>query len=280
MSADAPAKKPAVEMTRGQKAFVFVAVGLGVLLWIVTINSPIPSGAENREKARPFLKEQFADREVSPGDSVTAPVAAVFELIRSGQPDEARRAIDFARDQRFGYAAPYVIERLGSGDPELERAAQDYLRTISGRDHGADADAWRAWWRDPPKNLLVASIGQSTLKVGIPVFYALAGIVLLAIGRMRRRPKVGELAVPLVIVAWFMAITTTAMQLVGSSSTCTFGPSHITYYAEHGRVVGLEDARAGGAALWIGLIAVWIVGGLALMVVCAVVIMRSQPANK
>jgi hypothetical protein len=37
------------------------------------------------------LKEQFPDREVSPSDSVTAPVAAVFELIRSGNPDEARR---------------------------------------------------------------------------------------------------------------------------------------------------------------------------------------------
>ena len=86
----------------------------------------------------------------------------------------------------------------------------------------------------------------------MPIAYAFFAIVLLTSGRMLRRPKIGELAVPLLIAAWFMAITSTAMQFVGSSNSCTFGPSEITYYAEHGRVVGLEDPgwrrRACGSA--------------------------------
>lgn len=277
MAADTPAKKPGIHMTRGQKALVIVTVGGGFFLWIITGMSPIPHGQKNREKAEPFLKQQFPDRAVSPADSVTAPVAAVFEVIRSGKPDEARRAIDFARDQEFGYAAPYVIERLGSGDPVLEQSALDFLRTISGRDYGQDADAWREWWRDPPT--IIMSIGQSTLRIGIPTAYAIVGIVLLTIGRILRRPKIGELSIPLVILAWFMAIMGTAMHSVGTAKESTFGASHITYYADHGVVVGLEDARTGGSPLWIGLIALWIVGGLTLMVICAVVVMRSQPTN-
>ena len=66
---------------------------------------------------------------------------------------------------------------------------------------------------------------------------------------------------------------------VGSAKESTFGASQITYYADHGSVVGLEDARAGGGPLWIGLIALWVVGGVTLMVICAVVIMQSQPVT-
>src|SRR5436309_2192281 len=84
---------------------------------------------------RAFLKELFPEREVEPEGDRHGPVAVIYELIRSGEPRVARRAIDFAAEQRFGYAAPYVIERLGSGDAELERAAQDFLRTIAGRDY-------------------------------------------------------------------------------------------------------------------------------------------------
>jgi hypothetical protein len=54
MSAEATPKKPASQSTRGQKAFLILVVGSGVLLWMIAINSPIPSGKENREKARPF----------------------------------------------------------------------------------------------------------------------------------------------------------------------------------------------------------------------------------
>src|SRR5262249_9891218 len=136
-------------LTPWQQALsVGILVAAGVL-WFTSHEPPIPSGKENKEKARAFLKEQFPDREVSPHDSRNAPVAAVYELIGSGEPEVARRAIGFAAEEQFGYATPYVIGRLGSGDPELERAAQDYLRTITGRDHGPDAAAWRAWWRDP-----------------------------------------------------------------------------------------------------------------------------------
>jgi hypothetical protein len=82
---------------------VFGVVGL---LWLVSFVSPIPGGNENPEKAKAFLKEQFPDRELSPHDSDTAAVAVVYQLIRSGPPEVARRAIAFATEQRFGYAAP------------------------------------------------------------------------------------------------------------------------------------------------------------------------------
>ena len=125
-------------MNRGQKAFLIVVVGLGIVLWIAGSNSPIPSGRENRDKAKTFVKDHFPDREVSPSDNANSSVAVVFELIRSGEPVVARQAIDFAREEQFGYAAPYAIDRLGSGDPELKRAVQDYLRAIAGHDYRAD----------------------------------------------------------------------------------------------------------------------------------------------
>src|SRR5438105_14320209 len=166
MSGDSAQNQTAAPLTTRQKALFVGILAVSGLLWFVSLDTPIPSGTENREKARAFLKEQFPDREVSPHDSASphdrliAPVAVVYELIRSGEPEVARRAIGFAAEQRFGYAAPYVIGRLGSGDPELERAAQDYLRTIAGRDHGPDAESWRASWRDPPRKLLgVVSVG-------------------------------------------------------------------------------------------------------------------------
>jgi hypothetical protein len=150
------------------------------------------------------------------------------------------------------------------------------LRAISGGDYGPDADAW---WRDPPKNLLFAHLGQTTLKIGVPVLYALAAFALLVTGYEFRRPRIGEPAVAFILAAGFMAIATTAIQLIGTTSTCSFGPSQITYYAEHGRVVGLEDARVGGPLLWIGLISVWMIGGISLLIGCAVVIMRSKPST-
>src|SRR5437870_2353523 len=119
MSSDGAQSPTATRITQRQQAlFVGVMLAAGVLFF-VSLASPIPSGSgsENVEKARTFLKDQFPDREVSPQDDRHAPVAAVYEVIRSGEPAVARRAIDFAAEQRFGYAAPYVIERLGSGDP-------------------------------------------------------------------------------------------------------------------------------------------------------------------
>jgi hypothetical protein len=275
MSGEGGQGKTAAPLTREQKALLLgVAVPI-LLVWMVSLGTPIPSGRKNREKAGPFLKEQFPDRTVSPRDSVTAPVAVVYHLIRSGEPAVARRAIAFASEQRFGYAAPYVIERLGSGDPELERAAQNYLRTIAGGDYGPDAESWRAWWRDPPRHFpCVVPVGRNTFAIAVPATLALAGVLLLAIGRAVRRTAVADKGVPLLLVSWFMGCVLIMMRLVGSSQTCIFGSSQITYYAEHGTVVGLEGARAGGMGLMVLLSGGYMLGGLALMVACAAFILR------
>jgi hypothetical protein len=266
MSGEGIQNKTAAPLTRGQKALLLAVVAPSALVWILSLGSPIPSGKENRKNASAFLKEQFPDRAVSPPQSTTAPVAVVYHLIRSGEPEVARRAIAFAADQRFGYAAPYVIERLGSGDPELERAAQSYLRTIAGGDYGPDAESWRAWWRDP--------LGRNTFAIAVPATLALAGVLLMAIGRAVRRKTVADKGVPLLLLAWFMGCVLTMMRLVGSSETCTFGPSRITYYAEHGTVVGLEGARTGGIGLMILLVGGYVFGGVALIVTCGVFMTR------
>jgi hypothetical protein len=265
-------------LTRGQKARAigfFVVVGVSGLLWVESQRTPIPMGHENWEKARAFLKEQFPDREASPRDRVTAPVAVVYELIRSGEPEIARRAIGFAADQRFGHAAPYVIERLGSGDPELERAARDFLREIAGRDYGPDAESWRAWWRDPSrKHLGVVSVGQTTLAIGVLATLALAGVCLLAVGP---RKEAGS-GCWLVLLAWLMGCVWMAMPLFGNSDACTFGSSQITYHVAPTGEVGLEDAPVGGTGRSILLIAVGVFGGLALMVACAAIAVRRARA--
>src|SRR5437588_5636094 len=115
MSANHSQNPTAAQLTRGQRALFIGILAAAGLLWFVSLDTPIPSGKEHREKATAFLKEQFPDREVSfpdrkvsPHDRLIAPVAVVYELIRSGEPQVARRAIGFAADQRFGYAAPYV----------------------------------------------------------------------------------------------------------------------------------------------------------------------------
>src|SRR5262245_11453222 len=123
---------------------------LVLLLLVVTCGNPVASSTEGREKARPFVAGLYSDRAVAPAESLTAPVAVVFHLIRSGEPGVARRAIDFAAENRFVKAAPYVIERLEAEDHELRKAARAFLVGIAGRDYGLSAGAWRAWWRDPP----------------------------------------------------------------------------------------------------------------------------------
>ena len=270
MSGNSGQSMTAAPLTGGQKALFIGVLGAGTLLWVVSLQTSIPSGKENREKARAFLKEQFPDREVSPHDNRDAPVAVVYELIRSGKPEVARRAIEFAAEQRFGYAAPYVIEWLGSGDPDLERAAQDFLRTIAGRDYGPDTESWRAWWRDPL---------QKFFAIAIPALLALAGVVLLTVGLVYGLAA-GELGPPLLALALFMGCFLVATRF-GDPHTCTFGPNEITYYTGHSTVVGLEDARVvGGIGHWILLSAVCVFGVLALIVASALVgFRRSQAAS-
>src|SRR5439155_18877205 len=105
MSGNSDQNTTAGPLTRGQEALCVGVLAAAGVLWFVSLETPIPSGKENRQKAGAFLKERFPDREVSPHDSkspqerLNAPVAVVYELIRSGEPEVARRAIGFAAEQ-------------------------------------------------------------------------------------------------------------------------------------------------------------------------------------
>ena len=104
----APAEPGAEWRWLSIRLFVFLVL----LTLLSTAGNPVASTTRGREKARPFIQELFPDRPVTPEDSLTVPVAVVFHLIRSGEPGVARRALDFAAENRFAKAAPYVIERL------------------------------------------------------------------------------------------------------------------------------------------------------------------------
>src|SRR6478736_833860 len=108
MSTDTTEPQTPPHMPPRQRAVLIGILLVAAVLYFVSLTSPIPYGGENNKTARPFLKEQFPDREVEPLDDRYGPVAVIYELIRSGEPRVARRAIDFAAEQRFGYAAPYV----------------------------------------------------------------------------------------------------------------------------------------------------------------------------
>jgi hypothetical protein len=287
MSTDAAQQQTAPGLSQRQKV-VFIGILLTAgALWFAALTSPIPYGGENIKTARPFLKEQFPDRKVESESDRYGPVAVIYEVIRSGEPKVARRAIDFAAEQRFGYAAPYVIERLGSGDAELERAAQNFLQTISGRDYGPDAESWRAWWRDPPwPSLGLKSFGQTTMSIAIPALMAFAGIWLIAIGRLGCQWAAVDLGPALVGFAWMWGCFLVLMRLGLDLRTCTFGPSEVEYYYGSGTAVGLEDAKIRfGTGLWILWVAVLAVGTVVLLFGRALVGRRptnaaNDPANK
>ncbi len=271
MSGDNVPSKPAAETPRQN-----FLLGCVLVVFLVSARTPIPSGKENRRNAIPFLREQFPDLEVSPKDSVTAPVAVVFHLIRSGEPKLARRAIEFAADQEFGYAAPYVIDRLGGDDAELERAAQHFLRTIAGADYGPDTASWRAWWRNPTRNLFGVSVGRYTFMIATTAAVVLCGLMLAALGWGLGRATVANMGVGLLALSWFMTMSHLFLRFVGSSDTCTFGPDRITYFSEHGRTIGLEDAKISGLGLPILFIAVFVLVPAALVLAYEVFIVRRR----
>lgn len=267
MATDATEPRPAYPLTAGQTAvLVLVAACVGIAI-AQTVATPMPSSNVMVDEVTLFLKQLYPDREViadEPGIPAT-PLAVVLHLIRSAEPAVARRAIEFAADKRFSSAAPYVIGRLGSDDPELERAAQHALRTIAGGDYGPDAASWRAWWRDPPKNVFGWSVGWTTLKIVVTGGIALAGLSLMLIGLRRSRGTVAAVGGLFLVLAYFLAIIELADALVGQRWTCTFGSTRITYYSD--QPVGLEDSRIGGAGLGLVFPAAWVLVPLVLALV-------------
>src|SRR5262245_24698705 len=256
MISDSTEARPACPLTLGKTALIgvfLVAACVGVLVGM-TFATPIPSSNATDDDVVLFLKQLYPDRELvrtkHPLGRASASLAVVLHLIRSGEPAVARRAIHFAAEKRFASAAPYVIGRLGSDDAELERAAQDALRTLAGGDYGPDAGSWRAWWRDPPTNVLGLSVGWNTLKIVVTGAIALFGLSLTLVGPCLSRQNLTAVGGAFLGVAYFLAFVHVAMWFSGERYTCTFGSIRITYYVSP---VGLEDAKIGGVGL--GLVA-------------------------
>src|SRR5262249_53917405 len=130
--------------------FAFVVV----LLLVVPGGNPITTNRQGHDKARAFVEQLCPGRPLTPPASSTPPVAALVHLARWGDPGLPRRAIGFVAENHLGQAAPYAIERLGSEDPALRKAARAFLVGVAGEDRGPSAEAWRAWWQDPPRSFL------------------------------------------------------------------------------------------------------------------------------
>jgi hypothetical protein len=235
---------------------------MALLMFLNAVGNPRTSVQDYREKVRPFLEKLYPDRPVTPppreGSTDTAAVAAVFHLIRSGETDVARQAIDLAAANGFTYAAPYVIGRLEDDDPELRQAARMYLVDAAGRDYGPSAQPWRAWWRNPPHAILGRfGIGHTTMVYATPALVVLAAFLLWGVGRLLGGPPLSwEFASVPLVCGGFMTFVVLAVWLVGSPKEATFGEERIVYHVKGGTVLGLEDARIGGPALLVPLAAV------------------------
>jgi hypothetical protein len=276
MATDATEPRPAYPLTAGQTAVVVLVAACVGLAMAHTAATPMPPSNVMVDEVTLFLKQLYPDREViadEPGIPM-APFAVVLHLIRSAEPAVARRAIEFAAEKQIGSAAPYVIGRLGSDDPELERAAQHALRTIAGGDYGPDAASWRAWWRNPPKNVFGWSVGWTTLKIVVMGGIALGGLSLMLIGLWRSRGTVAAVGGLFLVVTYFLAFIELANALAGDRWTCTFGSTHITYYSD--QPIGLEDAKSGGAGLGLVFLAAWVLIPFVLLLVYSALVKEAR----
>jgi hypothetical protein len=253
-------KKPGGELTSRQLALLFV---LGPVVWLAmlaSLGTPISGGNADRQNALAFLQKILPEHRLVPTEESSSPIAAVFHVIRSGDPESALQAIHFADVYRLGYAFPYVIGRLGSGDPALEEAARRYLRNIAGVDYGGNAAAWRAWWRNPPRNILGLVIGEQTFALGFPTLVVITGVLLIRFGNRRSLPRASFIGGVLLVLSWFNLFMLGGTRLMAKHNTCMLGSTPISYFSSKGTVLGLEDARLAGSWFVFVLLAAFVTG--------------------
>jgi hypothetical protein len=235
-------------------AFSFFAV------MVASLGTPISKGTASRQQTLAFLGELLPEHDLTTLKGSYDPDAVLFHLIRTGEPEIAQRAIGFAAEHRFGYAMPYVIQRLGSDDPELNETALRYLREITGVDLGSGASAWRAWWRNPPRTILGLTIGETTFAIGLPTLLLTAGMTFLIIGQRWRLERASVFAVAFLAMTWFNLYNLAMTRLIGKHHECTIGSTRIGYFSGKGKVVGLEDARLAGEWFVFVVLATFIIG--------------------
>jgi hypothetical protein len=270
---------------RMQRWMAVLMVPCGLLLLVTIGTNPIPRG--QTDGVREYLSEHFPNAPVDPRKTSAAAVAALFHVIRTAPDDVAAPAIEFAAEQRLGYASPYGIERLEtSTDTRLRAAARDYLIAIAQWDYGDDPQASRWWWRNPPQNVWGVRIGQTTTELSLLVLGVLAPLNLWGVYRWLRKEPPESFAGCLTAglgFGWFFGFILAGLRLVGGLEQCTFGSQTIRYHTNHGTVLGLEDARAGGGELFVLLLVVWLaVPFLAALVLAgwAVQTTRNENARK
>ncbi len=82
--------------------------------------------------------------ELAKPESVDPLIVALGVEIDASASIDIMRALAVIGDRR---AAPHLIEKLGSSDPAVKRAAHGSLARLAGQDLGEDAASWRAWVR-------------------------------------------------------------------------------------------------------------------------------------
>jgi HEAT repeat protein len=91
---------------------------------------------EWQEKARKALVSRLSRLAAGP----------LLGLLQDNEP-ELRRAAALACARRDAKTyVPPLIPLLRDRDEDVAAAARAALKELSGRDLGADADAWQAWW--------------------------------------------------------------------------------------------------------------------------------------
>jgi hypothetical protein len=227
-----------------QNAFIFISIFAGFIgINILRVVRIPPRGNENRHKVKLFLAAQCPKQAVTISDEDRlGSVAALYDVIRSGDDEVASRAITFAGENEFGYASPYVIQRLESKNPKVRDAARDFLKAISGTDYGPSKEAWYLWWRDPPKNILGLKIGQWTFTLATPILVFLWGLLIGTLAWILKNKLASVASMVLTIpLACFQCIVVAFFYGLAEAGSCTFGNHTIKYWSRKGTVVGLED---------------------------------------
>ena len=236
---------------------------------LVYPSNPIQNSRDDQRHAVTFLEKIFPDEQIP---WRTPAVAVVFDLIRSGDDVVAIQAINFATENGFGHAAPYVIRRLDSAHPELRTAAHGCLVQLANHDYGDSADAWHQWWRNPPRKFFGIPVGQRTLENSMPFMVIVVGFALWALQRSNVERSMAVSLIGIILVfSLFSAFIVFSLRLSGGPEEVMFAGRTVHYFTDHGVVLGLEDSRLGGGWVFFVFGFIWLLCSGILVAICGMI---------